>query len=211
MTAADDAIKYALNQVGKPYGWGKTGPAAYDCSGLVYMAYKSAGVNLPRTTGPMSAAGFAVSKVDLQPGDLVFPDPGHVQIYLGNGKIVEAPRTGLKIRVVDMWGFWRARRVAAPGTATVTATNTGLNLPNPLSAADDALNAVKQLISTIGEFGKVATFLADPANYLRLGMGAGGIILLLVAIHAVEAPNPVPGNAAKGLFNAAKNSKPIPT
>jgi cell wall-associated NlpC family hydrolase len=105
------AIRFALAQVGKPYKWGATGPNSYDCSGLVYAAFRSAGVSVPRTTYLLANIGSRVSKANLQPGDLVFPDPGHVQIYLGNGKVVESPHTGAFVRVVNMWGFWTARRI----------------------------------------------------------------------------------------------------
>jgi cell wall-associated NlpC family hydrolase len=109
--ASGAAIRFALAQVGKPYKWGATGPNAYDCSGLVQAAFKSAGVSIPRTTYLQAQIGTRVSKTNLQPGDLVFPDPGHVQIYLGNGQVVESPHTGAFVRVVKMWGFWTARRI----------------------------------------------------------------------------------------------------
>jgi cell wall-associated NlpC family hydrolase len=109
--AAGQAISFALAQVGKPYKWGATGPNSFDCSGLTQAAFKSAGISLPRTTYLQAAIGKSVSKANLIPGDLVFPDPGHVQIYLGNGKVVESPHTGANVRVTNMWGFWIARRV----------------------------------------------------------------------------------------------------
>jgi cell wall-associated NlpC family hydrolase len=117
--AAQSAIRFALAQVGKPYKWGATGPNAYDCSGLVCAAFKSGGVTLPRTTYLQASVGKRVSKADLMPGDLVFPDPGHVQIYLGNGRVVESPHTGAFVRVVNMWGFWTARRITTGGVVSV--------------------------------------------------------------------------------------------
>jgi cell wall-associated NlpC family hydrolase len=107
------AIAWARAQIGKPYRWGATGPDAYDCSGLVQQAYAHAGINLPRTTAQMIFVGKRVSKADLVPGDLVFPDPGHVQIYTGGGNVIESPHTGLKVREVKMWGFMTARRVVS--------------------------------------------------------------------------------------------------
>lgn len=105
------AIGFALAQVGKPYQWGATGPDSFDCSGLTMAAYAAAGVQLSRTTYTQVLEGTAVAEGELLPGDLVFPDPGHVQIYLGNGYVIEAPFTGSQVRVVPMWGFWAARRV----------------------------------------------------------------------------------------------------
>jgi cell wall-associated NlpC family hydrolase len=107
------AAAWAQTQVGKPYRWGATGPDAYDCSGLVYAAFKQFGVTLPRTSQLMMLSGVSVDQSNLQVGDLVFPDPNHVQIYVGGGKIVEAPHSGAAVRVVPMWGFQTARRVEA--------------------------------------------------------------------------------------------------
>lgn len=115
-SGADAAVAFARAQIGKPYGWGATGPNAYDCSGLVQAAWKAGGVSLPRTTAQMIFSGRAVAKADLIPGDLVFPDAGHVQIYSNNGNVIEAPHTGTVIRECKMWGFMAARRV---GDSTV--------------------------------------------------------------------------------------------
>jgi hypothetical protein len=201
MTAADDAIKYALAQVGKPYKWGATGPNSFDCSGLVMMAYKSAGIKLPRTTGLMINSGASISKANLQPGDLVFPDPGHVQIYIGNNKVVEAPRTGLDVRVVQMWGFWRARRVASPGTA-VGGTDGVIDVgfPNPLNGLDDLRSNVNDLLGTVKAFSNAAQWLSDPHNWLRIAMAYVGFILLVIAlISAIKG-----SGAANGVTKIAK-------
>lgn len=119
---AAEAIAYARSKIGDPYHFGSTGPSTFDCSGLVQASYKSAGVSLPRTTAGQILIGTPVAKAKLVPGDLVFPDPGHVQIYTGNGNVVEAPRTGEKVREVAMWGFFTARHLPlASGGGTVTA------------------------------------------------------------------------------------------
>jgi cell wall-associated NlpC family hydrolase len=115
MNQADIALQYALAQIGKPYCWGGTGPNCFDCSGLVMMAYQTAGVVLPRTTYQQVGQGQPIANGDLAPGDLVFPDPGHVQLYVGANTIVEAATSGTPVRTVAMWGFWQGRRVTAPG------------------------------------------------------------------------------------------------
>ncbi|MFI5035577.1 MAG: C40 family peptidase [Acidimicrobiales bacterium] len=92
------AITYALAQLGKPYLWGGSGPAAFDCSGLTMMAWAQAHVTLAHYTGDQINEGTAVvSYADISPGDLVLVpgsdgtivNPGHVGIYLGDG-LVEA-------------------------------------------------------------------------------------------------------------------------
>lgn len=109
-------ISYAKAQLGKPYKWGGVGPNSYDCSGLTIMAYKKIGINIGRTTYQQVLHGTAVTKANLIPGDLVFPEPGHVQIYLGGGKIIEAPRTGLNVRITPIGRVWKARRIVKAGS-----------------------------------------------------------------------------------------------
>jgi cell wall-associated NlpC family hydrolase len=111
-SAVDSAIAFARAQIGKPYVWGATGPNGFDCSGLIQAAYKYAGVSLPRTTFQQIFSGREVSKADLIAGDLIFPDAGHVQIYVGDGQVIESPQAGENVRQTAVWGFWRARRVA---------------------------------------------------------------------------------------------------
>lgn len=98
------ALNYAMAQIGKPYGWGKAGPSSFDCSGLMQAAWAQAGVKLPRTTWDQVKVGTTVPKSQLQPGDLVFfySDISHVGMYIGNGKIVHAPRPGTNIRTESM-------------------------------------------------------------------------------------------------------------
>lgn len=108
------AIAFARAQIGLPYVWGGNGPPkhkGFDCSGLTKKAFEAAGVTLPRVTTLQILAGKGVKRADLQPGDLVFPNPRHVGIYTGNGMFIEAPRTGLNVREVKVWGFLTARRV----------------------------------------------------------------------------------------------------
>jgi len=101
------AVAYALGQLGKPYVWGATGPGGFDCSGLTMAAYAHAGLSLPRTSRSQWYAGPHVELVDLAPGDLLFfaddtSSPSsihHVGMYVGGGRMVEAPYTGADVRV----------------------------------------------------------------------------------------------------------------
>jgi peptidoglycan DL-endopeptidase CwlO len=109
------ALQNALGQVGAPYRYGAAGPHAFDCSGLVNWAYRTAGTSLPRSSREMSRVGTPVSKSDLQPGDLVFfyRPVSHVGIYVGNGKVVHASTRKSPVKVSDMGNmpFNSARRV----------------------------------------------------------------------------------------------------
>ena len=116
--AAATAISYAEAQLGKPYLWGGTGPDAFDCSGLVMMAYRAAGIDIPRTSQEQWAWGPRISASQVQPGDLAFfvgadgtwTAPGHVGIVIGGGLMIEAYATGFPIRIApykrsDLVGF----------------------------------------------------------------------------------------------------------
>lgn len=131
-------IDFVYSKIGHPYIWGgigqkfqgvesgwswretsctessKLGMDGYDCSGLCYCAYKSViNEEFPRDTYAMLAvAGYTPypGEDQLKPGDLLFPSTGHVVMYTGNGKFVEAPRRGTSIREGDLaernWKYW---------------------------------------------------------------------------------------------------------
>ncbi|MER6999823.1 LysM peptidoglycan-binding domain-containing C40 family peptidase [Streptomyces sp. NPDC000410] len=102
-SAPEAVIAYARAQLGKPYVWGGTGPRGYDCSGLVMRAWEAAGVKLPRTTWDQVRSGTPTTRAKLVPGDLVVTaGGGHIQLYIGNGKVIHAPRTGMDITVAPL-------------------------------------------------------------------------------------------------------------
>ena len=111
---ADRVIAFAKAQVGEPYAWGAAGPDAWDCSGLMLAAWREAGVSLPHYSVAQYHAGSPIPAGDLRPGDLVFwgstnnPDSiHHVALYIGNGQIVHAPRTGRPVSVEGLY-YWKA-------------------------------------------------------------------------------------------------------
>lgn len=123
--SADAVIAAAMTQLGVPYVWGAETPGVgFDCSGLIQWAYAQAGVSLPRTTQQQILTGIPVSLEDVRPGDLVFSrsvrggriiDLGHVAIYVGNGMVIVAPRTGALVRLqpVSPSAVQAVRRVMA--------------------------------------------------------------------------------------------------
>jgi cell wall-associated NlpC family hydrolase len=119
--AAQAAIGYAAAQLGKPYLWGGTGPDAFDCSGLVMMAYRAAGISIPRTTFQQVLVGTPIYGIgQLQAGDLLFSagsdgtaaNPGHVGMYIGSGLVIEAPQTGEPVMITPLAGYWQQNTVA---------------------------------------------------------------------------------------------------
>ncbi|MGW2299034.1 NlpC/P60 family protein [Streptomyces violaceorubidus] len=95
------AVRFAVEQLGKPYEWGAEGPASYDCSGLTSVAWERAGTPIPRTSQEQWARLDRVPLDALRPGDLVvyFPEATHVAMYLGDGMVVQAPRPGAEVKV----------------------------------------------------------------------------------------------------------------
>ncbi|EST21660.1 hypothetical protein N566_27165, partial [Streptomycetaceae bacterium MP113-05] len=95
------AIAYATAQMGKDYEWGAEGPTTYDCSGLTMRAWEAAGVTVPRTSQEQWRQLPHVDVEDMRPGDLIVykADASHVGMYLGDGVMVHAPRTGRQITV----------------------------------------------------------------------------------------------------------------
>ncbi|MGW0996580.1 NlpC/P60 family protein [Streptomyces sp. NPDC002520] len=100
-TEGNLAVRYAMAQLGKPYQWGATGPASYDCSGLTSQAWDRAGTPIPRTSQEQWARLTRIPLNELRPGDLVvyFPDATHVAMYVGDGKVVQAPRAGEPVKI----------------------------------------------------------------------------------------------------------------
>lgn len=100
---AEAVVEAALSQVGKPYQWGGGGPDSYDCSGLTSWAWAHAGVSLPHSSRLQYDATRRIDRDELALGDLVFfGDPiHHVAMYIGDGRVVEAPYSGASVRVRD--------------------------------------------------------------------------------------------------------------
>ena len=89
--------------VGKPYKYGGSSPAGFDCSGLVQYSFKHAGVALPHNTLQQRSASRLIRSSELRRGDLLFFNQegkkyGHVGIYLGDGRFVHAPSSGKSVR-----------------------------------------------------------------------------------------------------------------
>ena len=119
---AAQALQFALAQLGKPYLWGGTGPDSFDCSGLTMRAYESAGIDLPHFAAFQYQASHPLTYGQLQPGDLLFwatnPKDSntiyHEAIYLGGGKMVQAPKTGWDVMISDMWMWGPIQFFARP-------------------------------------------------------------------------------------------------
>jgi cell wall-associated NlpC family hydrolase len=103
-TLGQRAARVALKAVGVPYRWGGTSPSrGFDCSGLVYWAYRHVGVALPHSSYALAGEGRAVRTSRLRAGDLLFFwGHGHVGLYVGHGRMVHAPHAGERVEVVRL-------------------------------------------------------------------------------------------------------------
>jgi peptidoglycan DL-endopeptidase CwlO len=141
-TAVATAIDYAEQQLGKPYLFGGTGPDSFDCSGLVMMAYRAAGIDIPRTSQQQWVWGPRVPASQVEPGDLVFfagsdgtlTAPGHVGLVIGHGEMIEAYATGFPIRISSY-----GEATSAPGDQVVVGftrpwAHAGVTLPGALGS-----------------------------------------------------------------------------
>ena len=190
-TAAAAVISSSMAELGVPYLWGGTSSAGWDCSGLVQHAYRKAGVEMPRVSRDQARMGVEVPGLNMaKPGDLIaFGSPvDHIGIYLGDGKMIHAPKRG---DVVKVSGISRPiatiRRVIAPGAQSVAAPPAGTSGP----------------IGSPGSPGPVGAPTEYQHLFQRAGAAHGVDAGLLAAVAKVESgfnPSAVSPAGARGLM-----------
>jgi cell wall-associated NlpC family hydrolase len=101
---ARQVVAYARRQVGVSYSWGGASPnTGFDCSGLVYAAYRSVGREIPRSSWDQLRVGRPIRFARLRPGDLLFTEGGgHVQLVVSKNAAISAPQTGERVRYVPL-------------------------------------------------------------------------------------------------------------
>jgi cell wall-associated NlpC family hydrolase len=112
-------VALGRQQIGVPYVWGGANRLGFDCSGLVRYVFALAAIGLPRTADKQMAWGTPIAISCIRSGDLLFfhttgrgHEPTHVGIYIGNGRMIHAPRTGERVRIAGVQpGSWFARRL----------------------------------------------------------------------------------------------------
>ncbi|WP_149827392.1 C40 family peptidase [Streptomyces tailanensis] len=117
------AVKFATDQMGKPYEWGAEGPGTFDCSGLTSQAWIAAGVTIPRTSQEQWRQLRHIDVQDMRPGDLIIynSDASHVAMYIGDGAIIHAPRPGRTVTIAGA-GSMPILGVVRPDTDTFSAS-----------------------------------------------------------------------------------------
>jgi putative cell wall-binding protein len=116
LTPGEKVVRKAVEYLGAPYLWAGASPSTgFDCSGFCMYVYRQFGVSLPHYSRSMSTYGTAVSKSELQPGDLIFfyTPISHVGMYVGGGLMINAPRSGDLVCIEDAFrsGYVTARRM----------------------------------------------------------------------------------------------------
>lgn len=115
-------ISTAKSLVGTPYVWGGESPreGGFDCSGFTQYVFKQVGYSLNRTSTDQARNGIYVSRANIQPGDLIFYSfkangvIDHVGIYIGNGQMINSPKPGDSVKIVNVGtSYWRSRFVTA--------------------------------------------------------------------------------------------------
>jgi peptidoglycan DL-endopeptidase CwlO len=134
--SGDDIVSSAKKYLGTKYVFGSTDPAkGLDCSALVQRAYKDMGIELPRNSWQQAQAGTKVNSLaEAKPGDiLAFDSPvDHVAIYLGDNKMIAAPKPGDHVKIESVYKTPSAIRRVVGGT-DATAGTFGASAMRPAS------------------------------------------------------------------------------
>ena len=201
-----EVVKYA----GGNYIYGGTTPAGFDCSGLVQYVLSKVGVKgVPRTSEAQYAWAQKISRSDLAPGDLVcaqFPgdnaSPGHVGIYVGNGRVLSAedPADGIGYSSLSSWGSAIVGYGRAPGASagTQSATLDSSLIGNPLSGLSGLTAPFTEIASVFKDLDTIILDILNPSFWLRIGAFLAGVFFLFVGIwcliHASDNSPLVPQN-----------------
>lgn len=186
-------IEEAKTYLGVPYVYGGNSRKGVDCSSLVQRVMVKLGIKAPRTASEQWHWSRHITADQLQPGDMIFEkgsdgtatNPGHVLLYAGGGKVVEAPHTGTNVRVRS-WspsesgvvGYGRAPNMPTSG-APGNAQNASFSVPGGLLQLPDQVTGAFGSIEDF--FGKLA-WITSPESWVRIIAGIVGILLAIGAL-----------------------------
>lgn len=154
-----DLVAEARKYTGVPYVWGGSSAQGLDCSGLVKLSLSALGVDMPRVARQQMTQGTPVASLaEAQPGDLLVFDGGsHIGIYLGEGRMIDAPKPGDRVRERDVYETPTAIRRVLPTAAEVAAAQ-------PVAPAPSTAAQVEQLLaSSAADRSSLTALLGDAA------------------------------------------------
>ena len=205
LTGGQAVVDEAKRYLGIPYVWGGTNPrTGLDCSGLTQLVFKKFGVELPRVSYQQATAGTPVASLaQARPGDLLaFGSPvHHVAIYIGDNKMVEAPRPGKDVRISPVYETPTHIRRVLPETALASVA--GVAGTGTLSGATPYASLFQ---GASQKYGVPATLLAAVAHQesgfnpsASSPAGAKGLMQLMPATARGLGVNPLdPAQAVDG-------------
>jgi len=217
---AKKIIALLTQQIGKPYVYGATGTDSFDCSGLTYYCYNQFsdelidGKPLGRTTYEQVKQGTKVDANDTKSwnaGDLVFPNDGHVVVYLGDNKVIHAPQTGDVIKISDLYWLnysstYAVRRVIPEDTASESSSSGYGGIP------DDYASHLTYVESNC------STFISNMKKYgfkdsiVSISKSKNVDPYITASIIAIESEgNPACGSTYYGLMQVAGGSSDAKT
>jgi hypothetical protein len=205
MGQATDFVTELKSLLGDRYVFGAAGPNTFDCSGLVqYAATKAGYKDVPRTSEGqwqwIKSGDAQINKGQLRPGDLIFSQwpgdnasPGHVQVYLGAGKVIQAPHPGGVVSIASLSsdtghivGYGSMAKMGGDMVANpvggAAATTTGTDVGGLLGEAGDLLHGIAEVLDFA--FGFFA-----PGQGWRIAFGAGAVVGGAGAVKAYTAQN----------------------
>lgn len=189
-----DALLAAANKyLGVPYKWGGTNPAVgLDCSGFVQRAYKDIGVSLPRVAADQARMGTKVESIaDAKPGDLVaFGSPvDHIGIYVGNNKMIVAPRTGDVVKVQTLYRTPTAIRRILPDVAALPTMPSLPTVPSAQTISGQGTVAGQAMAAIGAGSGALAQAPAQYQSLFRNAQAKYGVSANLLAAVAKQESN----------------------
>jgi len=192
MSTAGQFVDALRAEIGKPYVYGGTGPSGFDCSGLIVYALNAISVaGVPRTSEDQYRwkETTSVSQSQLAPGDLIFSQwpgddtsPGHVAIYSGGGKLIEAAHSGVPVHEIALSSDYLSHVVGYRRITALTGSVTDAPSGTSSGSSSDKSGILSALTGAAGEFAALSSFAGKillPATWVRVGAGVMGLLLIL--------------------------------
>lgn len=149
-------VSAARSYLGIPYAYGGSSTSGFDCSGYTQAVFKKVGINIPRSTGQQYSTGTAVSKSNLQTGDLVFFNTNgrgvsHVGIYIGSNNFIHsATSKGVSIASINDPYYWGKRYIGAKRVTSFSGGSAVASAATPQPSYATRAQVAETLVKKLG-------------------------------------------------------------